>query len=139
MNITLKSLFGILTLAGLFCVPMSFRNGQGLYLLFLPSLLVTLSVMSIFTWRSKSRSIVKSFIFGSFCMLIPSLIWPFGFLIYFVVDRGSMARSVLGGNVYLKLAVLLLMVSVYGGLIGITLAFGFSKRKQHNSQLDRTW
>ncbi|MDC3225019.1 hypothetical protein OAU26_08800, partial [Mariniblastus sp.] len=50
-----------------------------------------------------------------------------------------MARSAIGGNVYLKLAVPLLMVSVYGGLIGITLAFGFSKRKQHNSQLDRTW
>jgi len=129
MNIKLRSLFGILTLAGLFCVPMSFPDGLRFYLLFGPSLLVTLSVMSVFTWRSKSRSIVKSFILGTFCMLIPSSIWPIGYYFYMAMTNGFF-RSAVGGNVYLKFSVSLLVVSVFGGLIGIALAIVFSKTRR---------
>ncbi|MEE2643182.1 MAG: hypothetical protein VX768_21315 [Planctomycetota bacterium] len=116
-----------MALAGLFCAPMSFRNSQGLYMIFGPGLLVTLSVMSVLTWRSKSRSIVKSFILGTFCMLIPSLIWPYGHMFYMAMTS-SIFRSAIGGGVYLKISLPLLVASVYGGLIGIVFATGFSKK-----------
>lgn len=128
MNITLRSLFGILTLSGLLCVPMSFPNGLKLYLVFGHGLLGTLLVISLFIWRSKSRSILKAFIYGTFCMLILSLIWPFGFLFYMAMT--NKLGLVLGANKELKLAVALLITSGFGGLIGIILAIGFLQPKQ---------
>ena len=136
MNVTLRSLFGILTLVGLFCVPMNFpgalERADRIYMVAGPPLLLTLLVMSVFTWRAKSCSIIKSFIFGFFCALILSFIFPFGFVFYAIMTN-VMESFFTKTETTLLMAICWIVISGLGGLIGITLAISFSQPKQKGS------
>lgn len=133
----IRATLGIAVLASLFCLLMAtglVSFNKTIRLIIGAHLVWLYLFLALFTWRVKSRSIVKFFIAGFLCVFVSVMVFPASLYIH----GAAVGRLTDPELVYLNVAWFVGWSSLYGGVIGIAYYSFFSKRKQKGAEAPTT-
>ena len=113
-------------------------EGVNFFILWGPSILIAVCLISLFLWRCNSQGKTKSHLVGAASGHVGILIWPMGWVIYILMTNLNFLDAGFGGNFYLymtfsKLLLLASIASVAGGLITLFFAILFLNPDENNA------